>query len=218
MRVLVYDTETTGRPLNYLAPPSAGPNWPFIVQLAWAVIDLRIDRVVQQVSSVVRLPKGVLVEPEAAEIHGFTAEMTQAGQSFPVVSAQFLAAAKNIDFCVCHNVGFDCPVVMSNLMRCQGYHDLIVGRTAHEFFGDIPHVCTMVESVEVCKIPIQMGRYKWPRLEELHNHLFGVGFEGAHDALADVMATTRCFLELRRLGLITTPGLSATTTNKESTQ
>ncbi|RYD76488.1 MAG: DNA polymerase III subunit alpha, partial [Sphingobacteriales bacterium] len=40
------------------------------------------------------------------------------------------------------------------------------------------------------------GKFKLPTLTELHSYLFGVPFNEAHNATADVEATTRCFLEL----------------------
>jgi DNA polymerase-3 subunit alpha len=52
----------------------------------------------------------------------------------------------------------------------------------------------------VCKIPGGQGRFKWPTLAELHTTLFDVGFEGAHDAFADVRATARAFFEMARRG------------------
>lgn len=35
---------------------------------------------------------------------------------------------------------------------------------------------------------------KWPKLQELYKVLFGHSFEGAHNAMADVVATKRLFL------------------------
>jgi len=43
---------------------------------------------------------------------------------------------------------------------------------------------------------------KFPTLEELHTVLFGENFQGAHDALADVRATAKCFFELLRRNVI----------------
>ena len=52
----------------------------------------------------------------------------------------------------------------------------------------------------MCQIPGgRGGKFKLPTLTELHNHLFGAGFGDAHNATADVEATTRCFLELVRI-------------------
>src|SRR5690606_25674222 len=40
------------------------------------------------------------------------------------------------------------------------------------------------------------GKFKLATLTELHQYLFGIPFSEAHNATADVEATTRCFLEL----------------------
>ena len=55
-------------------------------------------------------------------------------------------------------------------------------------------------TASLCKLPGgRGGKFKPPTLTELHNHLFNTGFGEAHNATADVEATTRCFLELIRL-------------------
>ncbi|KAG1649533.1 DNA polymerase III subunit alpha [Nymphon striatum] len=58
--------------------------------------------------------------------------------------------------------------------------------------------CTELTAT-LCQIPGgRGGKFKLPTLTELHQHLFGVPFGDAHNATADVEATTRCFLELIR--------------------
>lgn len=42
---------------------------------------------------------------------------------------------------------------------------------------------------------------KWPSLMDLHTYLFSTGFDGAHDALADVLACRRCYYALRAQGI-----------------
>ena len=62
---------------------------------------------------------------------------------------------------------------------------------------------TKNEGTEFCAIPGgRGGKFKWPTLTELHVKLFKEGFAEAHNASADVEATTRCFLELIRLRVI----------------
>jgi DNA polymerase III epsilon subunit-like protein len=51
------------------------------------------------------------------------------------------------------------------------------------------------------KLPGKYGRYKWPKLAELHQVLFGEPFEGAHGALADARACMRCYFRLTELGV-----------------
>jgi len=63
--------------------------------------------------------------------------------------------------------------------------------------------CTEV-TANLLKLPGgRGGRFKLPNLTELHAYLFGVPFAEAHNATADVEATTRCFFELVRREVFT---------------
>ena len=94
-------------------------------------------------------------------------------------------------YLIAHNINFDSKVTGSEYIRNLSRNPL----------ADLEHFCTMESSTGFCKIP---GRfvYKWPKLSELHQKLFGFDFEGAHDALADIEATAKCFWEMRKLGVI----------------
>ncbi|MEI7596759.1 MAG: hypothetical protein WCK02_13495 [Bacteroidota bacterium] len=59
----------------------------------------------------------------------------------------------------------------------------------------------MNASTNYCRIPGPYG-FKWPKLSELHVKLFGVDFEEAHNAAADINATAKCFWAMREKGLI----------------
>ena len=94
-----------------------------------------------------------------------------------------------------HNADFDIPIITAECIRYEIDHSL----------AETPAFCTMKskEVIKHCKIPNKWRPgYKWPRLEELHAVLFGEGFEGAHDALADVRACSRCFFALKQQGII----------------
>ena len=54
------------------------------------------------------------------------------------------------------------------------------------------------------------GKFKLPTLTELHEYLFNEKFAEAHNATADVEATTRCFLELIRKEIFTKEELDVT--------
>ncbi len=58
----------------------------------------------------------------------------------------------------------------------------------------------MESSTDFCAIDGPYG-YKWPKLQELHNKLFGVGFTEAHNAAADIAATAACFWEMKKRGM-----------------
>lgn len=90
-----------------------------------------------------------------------------------------------------HNISFDQKVVGAELYRL-GIPDTI---------SMAKSLCTMQTGTDYCKIPGYYG-YKWPKLQELHHKLFGCDFDEAHDAMADITATKKCFFEMRKRGLI----------------
>jgi DNA polymerase III epsilon subunit-like protein len=58
--------------------------------------------------------------------------------------------------------------------------------------------CTMKETTNICKLPGNYGKFKWPKLTEAHQHFFGIPVEGAHDAMTDVRACKRIFFEIKK--------------------
>ena len=63
--------------------------------------------------------------------------------------------------------------------------------------------CTEV-TASLLKLPGgRGGKFKLPTLTELHQYLFNQPFAEAHNATADVEATTRCFFELIRTEVFT---------------
>ncbi|MCH2225174.1 MAG: DNA polymerase III subunit alpha, partial [Crocinitomicaceae bacterium] len=66
---------------------------------------------------------------------------------------------------------------------------------------EVLDTCTE-KTANLCQLPGgRGGRFKLPTLTELHQYLFDQAFAEAHNATADVEATTRCFFELMRRGV-----------------
>jgi len=188
MRVIVFDTETTGLPISWEASADDVNNWPRIVEIAWLVLDGHAKKL--YVRQVVR-PEGFSVPKEIAAIHGISnEEALRVGSSLNYVMACFVKAIASADMVVAHNIGFDYPVVNCELIRLGIEYPL----------SEANHFCTMRSTVELCQISGGSG-YKWPKLQELYRYLFGVNFSDAHSALADANATADCFIELNKRGL-----------------
>lgn len=187
--LLFFDTETSGLPRSHKAPATDLDNWPRMVQLAWHLIDLDGNR--QEAFEAIISPEDFSIPQEAAQVHGITNERAKVeGQPLSEVLHRFLISLREADTLIAHNIAFDENVVGAELLRCFLPNPL----------PSFQRQCTMLASTELCALP---GRYgpKWPKLEELHNFLFGSGFGGAHNALVDVEATVRCFFELKRRGV-----------------
>jgi DNA polymerase III subunit epsilon len=188
--LLFFDTETSGLPRSHHAPVSDLANWPRIVQIAWQLTDQQ-GTTQQAVEAIIR-PDGFSIPADAARVHGITtARALTEGQLLPQVLNQFLAALRQADTLIAHNLAFDEKVLGAELLRC-GLPNPLPTLQRH---------CTMEASTALCQLPGRYG-YKWPRLDELHQHLFGRGMGAAHNALVDVEACARCFFELRRRGVI----------------
>ena len=187
---IFFDTETTGVPKNYNAPASNTKNWPRLVQLGWILTD-ESGNEISSGNEIVK-PEGFVIPADASRVHGITTEVAlREGKSLRQVLQSFLKDAEGIKCFVGHNVSFDQKVVGAELYRL-GITDTVSTRRSLD---------TMIAATDYCKIPGTYG-YKWPKLIELHRKLFGCDFEAAHDAMADITATKKCFFEMKRRGLI----------------
>lgn len=186
---LVFDTETTGVPRNYRAPITDLQNWPRVIQLAWTLCD--DDGTERAWAEHIIRPDGFQIPLDAARVHGITTERARAeGIPLQTVLDLFAEVAEQADLLVAHNIAFDEKVLGAEYLRA-GRANALDGIRRH---------CTMTSSVDLCRLPGPYG-YKWPRLAELHQTLFGSGFDGAHQAITDVRACARCYKELRHRGL-----------------
>lgn len=184
---LFFDTETSGLPKDDSAPASDTRNWPRLVQLAWILTD-EDGNVLSSSSSIIK-PEGFTISGDAAKIHGIdTSKATREGKPLKNVIEEFLNAAEKARCLVGHNIAFDQKVVGAELCRL-GMKDTI---------STVKGICTMKSATNYCEIPGGYYGYKPPKLQELYHKLFGCNFDDAHDAMADVKATMKCFFELKR--------------------
>ena len=195
---IIFDTETTGLPKRWKAPLTDSENWPRCIQIAWQVhadsgeLLSHEDYLIQ--------PDGYTVPYDAEQIHGIsTALAEQQGRPLAEVLALFSAALEQADYVGGHNVTFDLNIMGAEFLRLGDHNPLEQAQ--------VIDTCTE-ETAQLCQLPGgRGGKFKLPTLTELYIHLFGAGFGEAHNATADVEATTRCFLELLRKGQLHPPVL-----------
>ncbi|MCG8698023.1 MAG: DNA polymerase III subunit alpha [Bacteroidales bacterium] len=195
---LIFDTETTGLPKNYNAPVSDSDNWPRMVQIAWQLHDEKGELI--EVNNYIVKPEGYTIPFSAEKVHGISTQKAQTdGKDLDWVLNEFNKTLAKCTYVVGHNIEFDINIVGAEYFRKSIDSNLL----------NLKAVDTKNESTEYCALPGgKGGKFKWPNLSELHNKLFGEGFDEAHNASADVVATARCFLELVRLGIINSGTLS----------
>lgn len=183
---LFFDTETTG--LNKSSDR--------VVQIAWLLIS-KSGQELRRQNRLIK-PSGFAIPPTAEKIHGIS---TVVANRFGVpLREALLDFAKDVDkskVIIGHNLSFDIAMLRPEFSR-----------ESIEFrLDEKDMICTMRSSTAWCRLPKLDGRsgFKWPKLDELYYRLFGRYFEGAHDALADVVATKEVYFELRNLNIIHEP-------------
>lgn len=172
-------------------------NFPNIVQFGWALFT-NDGKLILKASNIIK-PNGWTITPEAEAVHGISLEKCEAeGISIKDALKPFIGMHMWCDVVVAHNHNFDSKIVRAEMIRLNSKY-------TREQFKAKPFKCTMMETTSFCKLPKPSGRrgFKWPKLEELHRTLFNAEMEDAHDALGDVMATSKCFFELLKRGVIT---------------
>ena len=187
---LIFDTETTGLPKRWDAPFTDTDNWPRCIQIAWQLHD-EMGNCIEHQDYLVQ-PDGFNIPYDAEKIHGISTELAQQ-QGIPLIEVleKFNIALEKTKFVIGQNVGFDLNIMGAEFVRADISNQL----------QELPVLDTCTEhTASLCQLPGgRYGKFKLPTLTELHQFLFNKPFSEAHNATADVEATTRCFLELIRL-------------------
>ena len=192
MKILFFDTETTGFPSNW--PIESQPN---IVQLAGMYKDQDVREEFDYLfKSLKPIPK------QTSDIHWITDDMVA---DRPLLYkdkfiVDFMRMMKSADIIVGHNVEYDFKMIFIEIERTiwDAKNDEVIPekmKKFNEFKMECVNksICTMKASIDLCKLPGRYGQHKWPKLQELHKHLYWEEFDSAHNALNDIMATERCF-------------------------
>ncbi len=190
---LIFDTETTGLPQNFNAPITNSENWPRMVQISWQVHN-ELGELIDDKNFIIK-PEGYEIPYDSQKIHGISTQIAnERGKDLHEVLNIFKETLSKIKFVVGHNIGFDLNIIGAEFYRKFQIDDI---------FKNIPSIDTMKLSVDYCQITGgRGGKFKYPKLNELHKILFNEEFNEAHNSAADVQATARCFLELVRIGEI----------------
>lgn len=164
MKVLIFDTETTGLPENVkIRADLLSQNWPNIVDIAWIVLDTDTNKILEQKSYIIR-PNGWIIPEDAVAIHGIRQSFAESyGSPIEDVLHEFFTT--ECDMYIAHNSYFDQNVIMNAV-------HWVLDNKQYQF--NKPLRCTMMIARNMCKIPFANGHggYKSPKLSELYEHVF----------------------------------------------
>jgi DNA polymerase III epsilon subunit-like protein len=178
MKLLIFDTETTGLPKSREPAIKASDNWPHLVSIAWTVIDSNNNYEPCALSeSYIVKPQWTIPE-DSTKIHGISQEKAEAeGIPLSTVISKFLAIEH--DMMIAHNMNFDYNVLVNAILW-----DLKL--TVLPDFK--PKFCSMEAMKNIMQIPYANGRgYKPPKLTELYTYVVKKPFDSGktHSAQYD---------------------------------
>lgn len=183
VRTIVFDTETTGLPMNrYLDALHSPGIWPDIVSICWWVYEGK--ELVKKENHIIYPDKWEIPE-SSIKIHGITYMKAQTdGVPLGTVLADFRADLTGVDHIIAHNLMFDKNVVFNAYKWRLGQDPTLFWPMNAEF-------CSGERSKAELKMPARYPKpgdlYKMPRLDELYEHTFHTPApSGAHNAERDV--------------------------------
>lgn len=197
-KVLFLDTETTGVPTYTQRKNVNRGRWfvdyPHIVQFSWILYDEDKNKILNVADHIIKMREGVLIPEGASNVHGITDEISASrGEDIKDVIRLFNIDLEACNRLVCHNMEFDTTMVRAEMLR----NDMIDAFHLQHY----KHVyCTMMNSIELCKIERRRRDgttyHKYPKLLELHEHLFQTTPKGLHNSLTDIYVTMRCYYKM----------------------
>ena len=203
-------------------PPSL-TQYPYITQLSYVIYDKYTDTILKSVNHYIKLPDNIEIPEIVTKITGITKEICiEKGISIIDALIEFYHDIHNCDIIVAHNYAFDYQIIQAEMKRnytfiykkCKNVLELFTQEYLET--KKKQYYCTMQMSIYLCKLPfktktttttkinagininprpyqVKKVTYKFPKLSELHHHLFGFIPENLHDAQVDVETCLRCY-------------------------
>ena len=203
MKVLIFDTETTGLPpkrKHVLSSELA--LWPHIVQLSYIIYDTDTQTVVKVVDNIVKMRPGVTIPESSIAIHKITQDISETkGSNIDELINEFIKDLSRVTRIVGHNIQFDIHMIQVEMLRIG---DDLLHEKNESFYRDAMimlrskiRYCTMWEGTPICQLKrerVDGTTYlKPPKLMELYAKLFGNVPAGLHNSMVDVLVCFRCY-------------------------
>jgi DNA polymerase III subunit epsilon len=189
MKVLVFDTETTGLPTERNPSIYETHKWPHIIQLSYIIYDITNNSVVIIVNDYINIDDNIEISKESQKIHNISREMLNDGIQIREALYKLNNYVLNTDLIIGHNVSFDKRMVI-----VEGIRNKIKMNITNTY-------CTMQNSTQICKIEKKNSKgelyFKYPSLSELNYNLFRRVPTNTHNALIDVLVCLRCYCKIK---------------------
>ncbi|RFS16513.1 exonuclease domain-containing protein [Emticicia sp. C21] len=178
MKILFYDTETTGIPSSLGRRSENLERYPWLLQIS-AILYTEDSTELKNIDYYVERKN---MRIDNSYIHGITPEILEKkGKPIGYVIKKFEEICSEADLIVCHNYAFDSTIVRTELKRNK----------IPDFLSKKPSFCTMTECSWLSR---------GISLQNLHYEIYGKRFDNHHNSLYDTKATADCFFGMIKNG------------------
>lgn len=200
MKILVFDTETTGLPKGWNISVQQTELFPYIVQLGYIFYDTDLKEPLVIVDNIIKISEETELPEESVAIHKITRDIIRAkGVHIKSALSRFNYFLKIADKVIAHNIKFDKQMIMVECIRNKISHSFVSNIKTHNRQKNKEY-CTCMNGIEICKIPKVNAKgetyFKYPKLSELHQTLFNYVPDGTHNAIIDVLLCLRCYIHI----------------------
>ena len=183
MKILVFDTETTW--FIDKKETDLGKQ-PKIIQFAGIIWDIKNNKFIEEKRVDILINPKIAIPYASSQVHSIYDIDVKNSPFIEDVINEFIWYINDVDAIIWHNIEYDEDMIKLELKRLSREYD----------YHPKQAICTMKTTVDFCQIKWNWERFKYPKLWELHKILFWEYFLWAHDAMVDVEATLKCFVEL----------------------
>lgn len=207
MKLLVFDTETTGLIKTSINADTLNL-LPIIVQFSYIIYDTEEQDITVSRDHIIKVPEGVIIPEESIQFHKITNKISaEKGVPLNDVLNEFFVHLKTVDTLIGHNIEFDINMIKIELLRyinnssVLGDHLTLCKQNLHYLTNYQNVYCTLKSTIQFCNITSisKMGKpyLKFPKLVELHEKLFNTVPKNLHNSFNDILVTLRCFMKFK---------------------
>ena len=184
---LYIDIETTGIPHRRAHWEVDYEIFPRPLEIAWKYKNNVKRFLIHQYGK--KVPEGI------TQINGITSKMANSKDAtdgllvYPLLITDALDAGAIIG----HNIFFDTSIIKADILRLYGPKSKEAKNIINAFHKD--------KRLDTMRMSMRLFG-KWPKLCDLYFYLFKEKLKDAHGACSDMLATERCFIELKRRRIV----------------
>jgi len=218
MRVLVFDTETTGLPDGKPSFYNTS-KWPYIIQLSYILYDVYKNQILVCNDDIIKLDKSVKISEKSVEMHKITYEISQEkGIDISEALSTFNKCIEKSDVIIGHNLSFDKNMIIVEDIRNKSKKNIFretrsknkdknkqKSNTQVVFPYNKQYYCTMKNTIDFCAITTysdinNVWYNKYPNLSELYQKLFDTipNPQSVHNSLVDILLCLRCYIRYKQ--------------------